>query len=123
MSIISKNFDMPPCGCCQDVGLCCYVCWCPCLAYNEAANNIDSPNGIGYCLITFPLEFGCCALTILGDEVARKEGIQMGLLTSGLCAFVDCCVCYSCRVVNQSRIHKQQQQYSGVIPSAPMERK
>eukprot|EP00541_Cyclophora_tenuis_P001994 CAMPEP_0116552024 /NCGR_PEP_ID=MMETSP0397-20121206/6265_1 /TAXON_ID=216820 /ORGANISM="Cyclophora tenuis, Strain ECT3854" /LENGTH=116 /DNA_ID=CAMNT_0004076945 /DNA_START=87 /DNA_END=437 /DNA_ORIENTATION=+ len=109
----NKELSMPCCGCCGDPGLCLWVCCCPCFAFNEAANNIGSQNGIVYLLVTFPLGFGCCALTLLGDEVTKKAGIEMGLCNSALMSCCDCCCCYSCRIVNESRLIKDSEAVTG----------
>ena len=106
------KFEMGPCGCLQKgMGLCCYTCWCPCLAYKEAAENIGKEAlGIIYCLATFPLEAGCCVLMFLGDQVAQARGIQdHGIAKSAICACCDGCCCYSCAVLNESRLYKEQQ--------------
>ena len=104
------KFEMGPCGCLdKGMGACCYICWCPCLAYKEAAENIGKEDlGIIYCLATFPLGFGCCVLTALGDQVAQARGIPHGIAKSCLCACCDGYCCYSCSVVNESRLYKEQ---------------
>lgn len=106
------GFDMGACDCLKGgCGLCLYTCCCSCLAYKEAADNISpdgNSNGIVYCLVTFPLGFGCCALTVLGDEVARKRGIEQGMAMSAIKSFFDCCTCYSCSVVHESRLYRDQ---------------
>ena len=97
------------------MGLCCYACWCPCLAYKEAAENIGKDDmGIVYCLLPF-VELGCCALTLVGDQVAQARGIEHGVPKSAVCACCDCCTCYSCAVLNESRNYKEQQ--GGAAPS------
>jgi hypothetical protein len=35
----------------------------------------------------------CCALCVLGNGVAKKQGIEMGLCKSGVCAFFNSCKC------------------------------
>ena len=115
---MSKELDMPCGGCCQDPGLCIYTWCCPCFAFNEAASNVGSQNGIIYCLMVFPLGFGCCALTMLGDEVTSKAGIEMGLPGSACNSCCDCVTCYSCRIVHESRLYKE----SGGISAQAMER-
>lgn len=50
---------------------------------------------------------GCCALGALGEQVAKKRGIkEYDLYKSCGCAFFNCRTCYSCRVVNESRLYK-----------------
>ena len=120
-----ESFEMGPCNCCdKGMGMCCYTCWCPCLAYKEAAENIGKEDlGIVYCLVTFPLEFGCCVLTVLGDQVAQKRGIEHGVAKSCLCATCDCCMCYSCSVLNESRLYKESQGGGGAPSGQGMVRK
>ena len=64
--------------------------------------------GLIYCLATFPFGFGCCVLTALGDQVAQARGIPHGIAKSCLCACCDGYCCYSCSVVNESRLYKEQ---------------
>ncbi|CAB9502191.1 expressed unknown protein [Seminavis robusta] len=103
------QWQQGPCECTNDVGLCFYSWCCLCLAVKEAADNIDDPNGLLFCLATFPCGCGCCALTLVGDKVAEKRGIEQKLCTG---AFKSCCTgltCYACTVVKESRLHKQEQ--------------
>ena len=94
-------------GCCAEgCGLCCFACCCPCLAFKEAADNVGSDNGIIYCLVTFPLGFGCCALTVLADEVAKKNDVDLGIATAAVFACLDPCCCLSCRILHESRVYK-----------------
>lgn len=121
---MSKEWAQGPCGCCNDPGLCIYVCCCHCLAYKEAAENIGDDNGLVYCLVDFPLGFGCCVATMLGDKVAEKRGIESSLGKSAMCACCDACVCYSCSFVNESRLYKQEQEQAKTgVQGQEMERK
>jgi len=45
-------------------------------------------------------------LTVLGQKVAEKNGVEMGIGKSAVCALCNCCVCYSCAIVNESEIIK-----------------
>jgi len=45
-------------------------------------------------------------LTVVGDDVAVKSGMPSDIVTAGICSFFDCCTCYSCSVLHQSRILK-----------------
>ena len=106
------------------------TCCCPCIAYLQAAKNInpESSNGILYCLMTYPLGFGCCALIALAEEVAEKRGIDTGgVACSAVKAFFDCCMCYSCTVVYEARLHKEESETGkpvvAALPAAEMERK
>jgi len=45
-------------------------------------------------------------LTVLGQKVAEKNGVDMGIGKSAVCALCNCCVCYSCAIVNESEIIK-----------------
>lgn len=164
---------MEQCECCGDTQLCCFACFCPCLAYKEGSFQIyailgtnvgvqegmeiiecnapysvvalwhaphplthssacwskhpfcvdlshcflithlyitaaENMGGEGwmYCLATFPFGLGCCSLTFLGKTAADKRGIKIGLAGSACRACCDPCCCYSCTVVNESRIIK-----------------
>mmetsp|Transcript_27753 Transcript_27753/g.41995 ORF Transcript_27753/g.41995 Transcript_27753/m.41995 type:complete len:125 (+) Transcript_27753:62-436(+) len=112
MSSSNNNWEQGPTECCNDVELCCYTYWCACLAYKEAATNVGVSDGESwlYCISTFPLGCGCCALTFLGGVVAEKQGIQEDIVVSAVKSCFDCCLCYSCTVVNESRKCKAQQQ-------------
>eukprot|EP00540_Astrosyne_radiata_P002247 CAMPEP_0116840292 /NCGR_PEP_ID=MMETSP0418-20121206/10265_1 /TAXON_ID=1158023 /ORGANISM="Astrosyne radiata, Strain 13vi08-1A" /LENGTH=115 /DNA_ID=CAMNT_0004470545 /DNA_START=35 /DNA_END=382 /DNA_ORIENTATION=+ len=101
-----KDFEMAWCGCCDKPGLCLKVTFCPCFAFCEGAENIGSENGLFYCLATYPLGFGCCVLSQLGMDVTKKAGIEMTCTKSVCLACFDPCCCYSCRVINQSRLLK-----------------
>ena len=105
---MSREWEQGPCECTKDCGLCLYAWCCPCLAYKEMAENIDDPNGIIYCLVAFPFGCGCCMLTMLGDKVAQKRGINESIVMAALKAFCDGCCCYSCTVLNESRSYKAQ---------------
>mmetsp|Transcript_11592 Transcript_11592/g.17016 ORF Transcript_11592/g.17016 Transcript_11592/m.17016 type:complete len:117 (+) Transcript_11592:83-433(+) len=101
---MSNEWDQGPGECCNDSGLCCYTFCCPCLAFKEAADNIGKDDAAWlYCLLTFPVPFGCCSLTHLGTVVAEKAGIAEEIPMSAVKSCFDCCCCYSCTVVNQSR--------------------
>lgn len=131
-----EKFDMQPCECCKGgAGLCLFAMCCPCFAYKEAADNI-TPAGAGgstgclYCVLTCPLGFGCCALTVLGDEVAQKRGIENGgVMCSCLKATFDGWCCYSCSVLHESRLYKEQMAAAAaggggaVQATSPMQRK
>mgnify|MGYP005842808007 CR=1 FL=1 len=94
------------CQCCDEMDLTCYVCWCPCLAYKEAAENLGN-DGILYCLMTFPCCCGCCVLTVLGEETAKRRNIDVGLPSSALCACLSPCTCYGCTVVHETRLFRE----------------
>lgn len=100
------DFEMTIGGCCDKPGLCCYDCCCPCFSFMEAATNIGDECPIAYCLATW-CGLGCCALGIIGENVAKKRGIDMDLGKSLVCACFNPCTCYSCRVVNESRLYKE----------------
>lgn len=111
---MSKQFKQGACQCCDmGAGSCCLTCCCPCIAYYQAAENIGDDNGALYAagsLIGMSLipGLGCVMLTILGDKVAKKSGIEdHSIVKSGLCAFCDCCTCYSCTVVAEAQEFKE----------------
>lgn len=85
-------------GCCQccdmGAGPCLLTTCCPCIAYYQAAKNIGDDSALLYLLIGL-VGFNCCSLCILGNGVAKKRGIEMGLCKSGVCACFDICK-YSC---------------------------
>lgn len=101
----SEDFNMPIAGCCDDPGLCIYDICCPCLTIMEGANNIGDSCACVYCLATL-CGLGCCVLSFLGHDVADKRGIPMGMGKSCCCSLLNLCTCYSCRVVNESRLYK-----------------
>lgn len=77
----------------------------PCFTLCEAADNIGE-SGPLYCIAAC-CGLGCCALGALGEQVAKKRGIKdYDLAKSCGCALLNCCTCYSCRVVNESRLYK-----------------
>mmetsp|Transcript_25792 Transcript_25792/g.29801 ORF Transcript_25792/g.29801 Transcript_25792/m.29801 type:complete len:134 (-) Transcript_25792:386-787(-) len=97
-----------PCDCCGEpggCGNCCLTFWCPCYSFYLAAENIGDDNGLLYCIGTL-LGFGCCMLTVLGQKVAERQGVDMGIGKSMCCACCDCCVCYSCAIGNESELIK-----------------
>lgn len=114
------EWDQGACGCTNDIGTCCYTCWCPCLAHKEVADNIGDNNGVLYCLVSF-CGLGCCVLTALGNTVAEKQGIDSNICSSAIKSLCDCICCYSCTVVNESRLIKNKQQGS-IKTSQKMER-
>jgi len=93
---------MEICGCLDNPGDCCYVAFCPCLAFKDAADNIGDANGMMYCLLPF-LGLTCCAATLIGNEVSKKGGFEYGMLKAGGCAYFDGCVCFSCRMYAESK--------------------
>lgn len=99
------DFEMAICGCCSKPCICIYDVCCPCLTIMEGAGNIDDDCPIAYCLATC-LGLGCCALSILGKNVAESRGIEMDMGTSCCCACFNPCTCYSCRILNESRLYK-----------------
>ncbi|CAB9501184.1 number regulator [Seminavis robusta] len=102
-----QQWEMGLCQCCSQMDLCCYLCWCPCLAYHEAAENMGS-DGMVYCLLTFPLPLGCCVLAVLGEEAAKRRGIDVGIPSSALCACLNPLTGYSCSVVHETRKIRQE---------------
>ena len=67
-----------------------------------AAEDIGDSNGILY-LLGGLVGLNCCILTVLGNQVAKKRNIEMGIPTSAVCSFFDCCTCYSCSVVAEAK--------------------
>ena len=124
-----ESFDAGPCDCCKGgTGLCLFACCCPCFAFKEAADNMapanGSSNGWLYCILTYPLGVGICALCFLGEEVAQKRGIDSGGMVCSFCkACCDPCCCYSCTVLHESRLYKAQMAAGGGVPTQAMERK
>jgi hypothetical protein len=74
----------------------------------NAANDIGSSNGIIYCLLTFPIGCGCCALVALGREVEEKRGIEGSIPKGALLSCLDCCCCYSCSVTHEAKLIKEE---------------
>lgn len=99
------DFQMNIGGCCDEPGLCIYDCCCPCLTLMEGAENINDGCPCAYCLAVC-CGFGCCALGILGQNVADKRGVDMDMGKSCVCSFFNLCTCYSCRVIKESRLYK-----------------
>lgn len=92
----------------------------------EAAENIGDNDGMVYCLMEFPFMLHCCVVTVLGDKIAEKRGIPNSCMQSALSAYCDCCVCYSCTIVNESRMYKAERQAAGAdgaVKAQAMERK
>ena len=106
----------------NDVGGCCLASFCPCFAFMEIAENIGD-NGTLYCIAPF-CGLGCCVLAALGDNVAKKRQIQSDMCTSCCKAFCDGFICYSCTVLNESRVYKAQfQGNAAAVQGQAMERK
>ena len=125
-----EKFDAGCGDCCKPgADVCLYACCCPCFAYKEVSDNIAPPgqggfNGWMYCLLTYPLGLGLCVLCIVGDEVAKKRGIEQGgIVCSFAKACCDCCVCYSCSVLHESRLYKEQMAGGNGVKTVEMDRK
>mmetsp|Transcript_24087 Transcript_24087/g.39856 ORF Transcript_24087/g.39856 Transcript_24087/m.39856 type:complete len:137 (-) Transcript_24087:675-1085(-) len=99
------DFQMTVGGCCDDPGLCIFDCCCPCFTLMEAATNIGDDCPVAYCLAAC-CGLACCALGVLGKDVANRRNIEMDMGKSCFCSCFNCCTCYSCRVVNESRLYK-----------------
>lgn len=95
----------------------------------EAADNItpagQQSQGWLYCILTYPIGAGICALCFLGEEVAQKRGIKQGGLPCSFAkACCDCVTCYSCSVVHEARLYKEHMASRGGAPAIKaMERK
>eukprot|EP00521_Asterionellopsis_glacialis_P016456 CAMPEP_0195305194 /NCGR_PEP_ID=MMETSP0707-20130614/35857_1 /TAXON_ID=33640 /ORGANISM="Asterionellopsis glacialis, Strain CCMP134" /LENGTH=116 /DNA_ID=CAMNT_0040369241 /DNA_START=47 /DNA_END=400 /DNA_ORIENTATION=+ len=101
-----NELEMKLGGCCDEPGLCIYTTCCPCFAVMEGANNIDEIGPL-YCLLTF-CGFGCCAVGVLGEKVGGKRDIPISVGESLLMTCFDCCTCWSCRVIHETRLYKEQ---------------
>ncbi|CAB9513497.1 expressed unknown protein [Seminavis robusta] len=108
-----SNWKQGPCECCNDPGLCCFAFCCPCFAYKEMADNTGDSNGCLYCVATL-CGCGCCVLTMQGDAIAQKRGIDEGIPLAALKACFDGFVCYSCTVLNETRVMKSEAAGGGV---------
>ena len=117
-----KKWTQGQCQCTNDMGGCLYAWCCPCFAYKEVAENTGDDMGLLYCLVTFPLGCGCCVLTVLGDKVAQQRGIDSGLCKSGCKAFFDPLCCYSCSLLHESRIMREEYAKGGAVKALEMER-
>uniref|UniRef100_A0A7S2MCK1 Uncharacterized protein n=1 Tax=Helicotheca tamesis TaxID=374047 RepID=A0A7S2MCK1_9STRA len=103
---MSDDWKMKPFGCCGNgAGFCLYVTCCHCIALKETSDNLGEDKGLLY-LLGDLLGFGCCMLALAADDVAKKTDIKGGLGTFMVYSCLDCCLCFSCSVVNESREYK-----------------
>jgi len=112
-----------PCDCCGEpngLGGCCVTTWCPCYSLYKTAENIGDDNGVIYCIGAL-LGFGCCMWTVLGQKVAERQGVDMGIGKSFCCVVFDQCVCYSCAIANESEIIKLANADGGGDPVAAVQ--
>jgi hypothetical protein len=85
------EFKQGCCECCDmGAGPCLLTTFCPCIAYYQAANNIGDDCAIVYLIVGF-CGLNCCSVCVLGNNVAKKRNINMGLCKSGCCALFDAC--------------------------------
>lgn len=119
---MAREWGQGPCQCTNDMGGCLYAWCCPCFAYKEVAENTGDDMGLLYCLVTFPLGCGCCVLTVLGDKVAQSRDIPSGLIKSSCKACCDPLCCYSCTVLNESRVIKSENIKGNGVRRMEMER-
>ena len=65
-------------------------------------------NGWIYCIGTLvPYVGGCVVLTLLGEKVAEKRGIESSVPKSFCCSVFNGCTCYACTVYNESKSYKE----------------
>ncbi|CAJ1959818.1 unnamed protein product [Cylindrotheca closterium] len=105
-----EKFTNGPFGCCGNpggCGTCCMTACCPCYAFYTAAEDIGDSNGALYCVATL-LGFGPCMLCLLADKVAQARNIDQGMPMHALCACCECVTCFSCAVVNEAKLYKEQ---------------
>jgi Cys-rich protein (TIGR01571 family) len=117
---MTTHWDQGACECYKDMGICVHAYCCPCFAFKEIADNIGDTNGVLYCLATCPCCCGCCVLTALGKSVADMQGIESNIVSSGCRSCFDVFCCYSCTVLNESRVIKAKKE--GGIAAEKMER-
>jgi len=59
--------------------------------------------------------------TVLGQKVAERQGVDMGIGKSFCCVVFDQCVCYTCAIANESEIIKLANADGGGDPVAAVQ--
>jgi len=118
MSTEPPKLKNGPCDCCGEpggVGSCCVTFWCPCYGLYKTAENIGDDNGVIYCIGSL-FGFGCCMWTVLGQKVAERAGVEMGIGKSACCTLLNVCTCYDCAIANESEMIKLANAGNGTTP-------
>ena len=56
--------------------------------------------------------------TVLGQKVAERAGVEMGVGKSACCTLLNVCTCYDCAIMNESQLIKEAAANGGGEPVA-----
>ena len=97
------------CGCCNDIGICCVGCWCPCILFGQNQEQLDGHSCCGtgcvYCVllclpcISVVVPPLCCLISAPRRRILRQRyGLREDC--NDWCAT---CCCYHCALCQEAR--------------------
>ncbi|CAF0805604.1 unnamed protein product [Rotaria sp. Silwood1] len=112
-------------GCCSDVNICCYGCFCTACLFGENVHTVNPDAGFcGACCCYCLTEAGCCCLVHKPARIRFREayGLEEGHGLSGdLCASWCCSLCGVCQEAREIKIRgSPETAVIGGLPGAPI---